>query len=114
MAQRLIEMKADVDEQYQVPWLTPQGPLIAVHSLRYQLGRVTSATRLYYHWPGATPLMLAILQANYETAWILVTEGARLDLRNAQGFSAVDLAREVGVPESLQEVLNGEVTYCRV
>ncbi|CAK9057440.1 unnamed protein product [Durusdinium trenchii] len=114
VAQRLIEMKADVDEQYQVPWLTPQGPLIAVHSLRYQLGRVTSATRLYYHWPGATPLMLAILQANYETAWILVTEGARLDLRNAQGFSAVDLAREVGVPESLQEVFNGEVTYCRV
>ena len=107
-------MKANADEQYQVPWLTPNGALFALDSFRYRLGRITPATRISYHHPNATPLMLAILQANYETAEILVTEGARLDLRNAQGFSAADLAWEVGVPESLKEVLNGDVTYCRM
>ena len=111
---RLLEMKANADEQYQVPWLTPNGALFALDSFRYRLGRITPATRISYHHPNATPLMLAILQANYETAEILVTEGARLDLRNAQGFSAADLAWEVGVPESLKEVLNGDVTYCRM
>ena len=114
VARSLIEMRADVDEQSQIPWLTLQGVLYALHSLRYRFGASTSATRLYCHWPGATPLMLAILQANYETAEILVTEGAQLDLRNARGFSAADLARERGVPRSLQEVLSGEVAFCRM
>ena len=114
VARRLLERKADVDEQYQVPQLTVESSVVLAQSMQHRFRRRTSATRMFYHLHGATPLMLAILQANYETAWILVTEGARLDLRNAQGFSAADLAREVGVPESLQEVFNGEVTYCRV
>ncbi|CAK9057438.1 unnamed protein product [Durusdinium trenchii] len=114
VTRRLLEMKADVDEQYQVPQLTVESSVVLAQSMQHRFHRRTSATRMFYHLHGATPLMLAILQANYETAWILVTEGARLDLRNAQGFSAADLAREVGVPESLQEVFNGEVTYCRV
>ena len=108
---RLLAMKADVDEQYQVPWLTLQGVLCALYSLRYRFGASTSATRMFYHVHGATPLMLAILQANYETAEILVTEGAQLDLRNVQGFSAADLALEVGVPDSLQKVLSGDMEY---
>ena len=58
--------------------------------------------------------MVAILHASYETAWLLITEGARLDVQNSRNFSAADLARMVGVPQVIQEVLDGEVVYCQV
>lgn len=112
-ARRLLEAKADIDEQYQVPW-SMGGMLYFLGSLRYRLGKITSATRRYYHLHGATPLMMAILSANFETAWILVSSGARVDLRNARNCSAADLAREVGVPKILQEALTGEVVFQRV
>ena len=42
--------------------------LSAAQVLQYRLGKVTPATTVAYHLLGATPLMLAILRANYETA----------------------------------------------
>lgn len=90
------------------------GAIIGFMSLKYRLGKVTSATRMLHHLPGSTPLMAAILHASYDAAWLLITEGARLDVRNARSCSAADLAREVGVPQLIQEALDGEVVYCRV
>lgn len=90
------------------------GAVFGFMSLKYRLGKVTPATRMLHHLPGSTPLMAAILHASYEAAWLLITEGARLDVRNARQCSAADLAREVGVPQLIQEALDGEVVYCRV
>ena len=112
ITRRLIELRADIDEQWQVQWLTPLGGLIAFLSLRYVCGRDTAATRQFYTLPGSTPLMLALLSGNYETATILLREGARLDLRNDRQVTAADLAQ--GAPEFLQEILRGDSVYCRV
>ena len=102
---RLIELRADIDEQWQVQFLTPLGVFAALQSLRYRFGRDTALTRQCYYLQGAAPLMGAVLSGNYETAMILLREGARLDLRNARNCSAADLAR--GAPDFLQEMLKG-------
>ncbi|CAJ1382972.1 unnamed protein product [Effrenium voratum] len=114
VTRRLIELKADLNEQYQVPGYSVEHTVLKLQSVRYRLGIVTNATRLLHHYPGATPLMLAILAANYQTAWILITEGAWLNLRNSRGFSAKDLADMTGVPDVILEALNGEAVYQRL
>ena len=45
MARRLIEMRADVNEQFQVSLPTIEGLVFAGFSLQYRLGKVTSTTR---------------------------------------------------------------------
>lgn len=114
VTRRLIELKADLNEQYHVPGYSVEHTVLKLQSVRYRLGIVTNATRLLHHYPGATPLMLAILAANYQTAWILITEGAWLNLRNSRGFSAKDLADMTGVPDVILEALNGEAVYQRL
>ena len=111
VARRLIELKADIDEQCQVQWLTPLGALVALQSLRYRWTD-TALTRHLYHLPGSTPLMMAILSGNYEIAMTLLREGARVDLRNARNVSAADLAE--GAPQLLQEILMGDSIFCRL
>eukprot|EP00435_Cladocopium_sp_Y103_P046761 s657_g13.t1 len=111
ITQRLIQLKADIDEQWQTPWLTPLGALVALQSLRYRFTD-TALTRQCYHLPGSTPLMMAILCGNYETAMTLLREGARLDLRNSRNVVAADLAE--GAPQLLQEILKGDSIFCRV
>lgn len=111
VARQLIELKADIDEQCQVQWLTPLGALVALQSLRYRWTD-TALTRHLYHLPGSTPLMMAILSGNYEIAMTLLREGARVDLRNARNVSAADLAE--GAPQLLQEILTGDSIFCRV
>ena len=107
ITRRLIELRANIDERYQFRWFTPFGSLVALQSLRYRCGRDTALTRGSYHLFGSTPLILALLRGNYETAMILLREGARLDLRNLRKFSAADLAQ--GAPELLQEILRGRL-----
>lgn len=109
---RLIELRADINEQWHVRRLTPLGALEALQSLRYRFGKDTALTRLGYHLDGSTPLMAALLLGNYETAMLLLREGARLDLRNARKFSAADLAQ--GAPKLLQEILQGDSVYFKV
>ena len=114
VAQRLVELKADINEQYQIPARSLESVFVFAQSLRYRLGAVTPATTHFHHCHRSTPLMIAILHANDHLAWLLITEGARLDLRNARGLSAWDLAQMVGVPSRIKEVLNGDDVYCRV
>ena len=109
---RLIDLRANIDERYHFRWSTPFGSLVALQSLRYRCGSDTFLTRGSYHLSGSTPLMIALLLGNYETAMILLREGARLDLRNARNVSATDLSQ--GAPEILQEILRGDSVYCRV
>lgn len=44
--QLLIDLRADVDERYSVQWMSPLGALVALQSLRYRCGQVTSLTRI--------------------------------------------------------------------
>ena len=55
-------------------------------------------TRLAYHNQGATPLMFAILTCKFEAARVLVEAGARLDLRNDRGKTALDFLEEMQAP----------------
>ena len=109
---RLIELRANIDEQWQVQWRTPFGLVVAAQSLSYQLGKDTASARWFYHFHGSTPLMQALLIGNYEIAMLLLREGARLDLKNAHKFSAADLSG--GAPETLNEILQGDSVFCRV
>ena len=113
VTERLLANRANIDEQWQFSSSLVR-VLFGAQVLQRRLGRVTPATTVAYHVLGATPLMLAVLRANYETAWILITAGARIDLQNARKYSAADLARMKGAPEIIQEVLDGDAVYCRV
>ena len=112
VTRRLIELRANIDEQWQVQWRTLTGLIVAVQSLSYQLGKDTASTQQFYHAHGSTPLMQALLIGNYEIAMLLLREGARLDLRNARKFAAADLSG--GAPETLNEILQGDSVFCRV
>ena len=52
-------------------------------------------THLAYHNRGATPLMFAIMTGKFEAAKILVEAGARKDLKNDRGRTAMDLLEEM-------------------
>ncbi|CAJ1386850.1 unnamed protein product [Effrenium voratum] len=112
LTRRLIDLKADIDEQWKQFMTLPARLFVRLQSLRYRFGTDTALTRQCYHFNGSTPLMLALLSGNFEIAMILLREGARLDLRNAQNFSALDLA--YGAPDPLQEILRGDSIYNRI
>ena len=56
--------------------------------------------------------MMALLQGNHEAAAALIAAGAQLNLRNSRGWTAADFAREMSVPEFLQEAFEGRVDAC--
>ncbi|CAJ1361337.1 unnamed protein product [Effrenium voratum] len=114
---RLVDMKADVNDQFcqmkMVKSTLLHRAFSAVFSLQHRLGRVTSTSTQYYHSPGATPLMMAVMMGNYECAAALIAAGAQLKLRNERGWTAADFARDRSVPEFLSEAFEGRVEECR-
>lgn len=111
--QLLIDLRADVDERYSVQWMSPLGALVALQSLRYRCGQVTSLTRMLYHIQGATPLMLALLTGNHQSATLLIMAGATLELQNARNYTAAELV-ELPVPEVIEVALSRDAIYCRI
>ncbi|CAJ1363796.1 unnamed protein product [Effrenium voratum] len=113
----LVGMNADVNDQTcrlkMVKSTLLHRAVGSFLTLQHRLGRVTSASTQYYHSPGATPLMMAILMGNYECAAALIAAGAQLHLRNSRGWTAADFARWRSVPEFLQEALEGRVEACQ-
>lgn len=108
LVQRLVELRADVNDQSFGWWKDSVilGIFGTVKTLQYRLGRVTALSTLAYHGPGATPLILAMLTCQYEGAAALVASGARLDLRNARGMGAADFASR-DLPDFLREAFDG-------
>ena len=115
LVQRLIDLRADVDFQMNMPrdWKALGRLLFAAKSLQYQFGRTTVLTTLAYHFHGSTPLMQAIRSAQFEAAAALIAAGARLDLCNCRGWTAADFARGQLVPHFLQLGLQGDPSECR-
>lgn len=112
VVRRLIEAEADVDQVYRQPSLSLVGIVHKVKGLQFRFGRTTMMRRMAYHSRGATPLMLAILCGNFEAAAMLLVEGARTDIRNDRGKTAVDLASELLVPDYLLDALKGHMAKC--
>ena len=63
--------------------------VIAAKSLQHRFGRATMMTRWIYHLQYQTPLMAAVMSGQYEGAAALVARGARLDVRNARGWTGL-------------------------
>lgn len=85
----MLRHGVDVDEQFdekKTMWLL-HCMLFAKHFLSS-----SALTRLFYHRPKATPLMMAILSASFAAAECLLQAGARVDLRNARKRTAFDFA----------------------
>ena len=94
----LIEASADVNEQLRVPsskpiWWLLLKKLHAMHHIS-----PSTLTYLAYHHYGATPLIFSILTGKLETIPLLLVAGARLDIRNDRGKSALDFLQEMQVP----------------
>eukprot|EP00438_Fugacium_kawagutii_P025752 Skav221048 [mRNA] locus=scaffold1448:307985:309760:+ [translate_table: standard] len=94
----LIDASANIDEQLRVPmsrciwWSFLKAMKVRHHTSPSVL------THLAYHNQGATALMFAILTGKFEAARVLVEAGARLDLKNDRGKTAVDLLDEMHAP----------------
>eukprot|EP00913_Durusdinium_trenchii_P012838 g12054.t1 len=110
LVRRLIEAGADVDEPYLTSNLIRM--LLAVKGLQYTWGRDTIMRRVSYHSRRATPLMIAILCGNFEVASCLLVQGANVNLRNARGKSAKDLANELRAPDYLLQAMGGAIEKC--
>ena len=114
MVCKLVNLRADVNQVFDA-WgdSTLLGILTSAASFAYRCGSVTSFSKFGYHSQGATPLMFAIITAQYSGAAALVAEGADLSCRNARGYSVADLAREFPVPDFLMRALEGDPTECK-
>jgi len=99
----LLEASADVDEQLRIPmsrsvWWS----FLKAMNLRHHTSP-SVLTHLAYRNRGATPLMFAIMTGKFEAAKILVEAGARKDLKNDRGRTAMDLLEEMQVPFQFSE-----------
>ena len=109
----LLERRADVNTSRD-PWAHSSlyGAISSIKAMEYRLGRRNKATRQFYHMKGATPLLMAMLESQFEGAACLIAAGAQLDLRNARGWSAADLIRGQSVPEFLRQAAEGNLEEC--
>ena len=104
MVSCLIEASADINEQLYISTSRPMWwTLVKVLSLRHTISP-SALTHVAYHHHGATPLMFSILTGKYEATTVLLKAGARLDIRNGHGKTALDLIAKVGAPISLNKL----------
>ncbi|CAE7939980.1 ANKRD17 [Symbiodinium sp. KB8] len=103
----LVALDADVNHQASTPLLSPLGIWFGCLSLRHQLNE-SKLSAYAYHYEGLTPLMCSVLTSSYEATAVLLGVGARTDLRNARGKTALDLARETSAPDHIAQALADE------
>eukprot|EP00439_Symbiodinium_sp_Y106_P046703 s2274_g5.t5 len=113
MIHRLIEMRADANRPYPFKGFSFNAAFLVAKSLQHRFGKVTNISKMSYHSWGARPLIAAILSAQYEGAAALIAEGARLDLPNKRGCTAIDLAQGQDLPFFMTEALEGRLGECK-
>lgn len=105
MVNTLIDAGADIDERYYTDFTNPAMLLVLrMYSLKHYWSPSRLTLLAHYHF-GATPLMFSVMNGHFEAAIVLVKAGARLDLRNARGKTACDLATDMQAPSDLVEAL---------
>jgi len=108
----LIEVRADVNEQYcDSPVQAKIILQVAALMHRFSPSRMTY---FCYHAYMATPLMISIIAGYYDASYLLLAEGARTDPKNYRDQTAAELAREVMAPVSLIQALEWEQTVWSV
>ncbi|CAK9101246.1 Retrovirus-related Pol polyprotein from transposon RE1 (Retro element 1) (AtRE1) [Includes: Protease RE1 [Durusdinium trenchii] len=107
----LLEENVDVDHQLSTSIFTGLGALLAGYSLIHRYKETTLSTYAYHHQQ-ATPLMCSLLTGAYEATAMLMAAGARTELRNGRGKSALDLALETGAPGFILCALRGDCDAC--
>ena len=112
---RLVELRADVNHQRQVPLLPAAlyDILEATHNLRHRLGNRSAHAAYGYHCHGMTPLMCALLFGQHECAAALIAAGAGLHLVNSRNWAAEDFVRGQSLPEFLLAAFQGHTDACR-
>ena len=93
----LINASADVNERLRIP-MTQPGWWAFMRTLHLKHYLSPSAlTFLAYHHYGATPAIFSALTGKLETLPILVAAGARLDIPNDRGKTAMEFLQEISV-----------------
>ena len=82
-------------------------------SLQHRFGRATPLSTLFYNLPGMTPLMAAVLTAQYAGAAALLAAGARLNLKNRRNRTAEDFARGRSLPYFLIRGFQRDPSECQ-
>ena len=103
--QVLIDAGADMNERWETR--ITQFPLWLVMkywSLKHRI-RQSRLSLLAYHHQGATPLIISIINTQFEATKILVAARADVNLRNSRGFTAADLAQELSAPGAVVSLL---------
>eukprot|EP00913_Durusdinium_trenchii_P030676 g28730.t1 len=108
----LLDLRADVNEQFHLSVRHPVGLLVKVMALKHRFGKQTHFSRMSFHAKGATPLMQAVMGGQYEAAAALIARGARLDLRNSHGYTVADLAKGRSPPVFLVQAFAGQLAGC--
>ena len=110
----LVNLRANVDFQYNPRRdLSRFGRLLfAAKSFQHTWGKGTTLTAHTYHSYGMTPLMAALQSAQHEGAAALIALGARVDIKNLRGWTAMDLAKDVSIPHWLRQGLEGDTAEC--
>eukprot|EP00913_Durusdinium_trenchii_P007225 g6792.t3 len=108
----LLDLRADVNEQFHLSVRNPVGLLVKVMALKHRFGKQTHFSRISFHANGATPLMQAVMGGQYEAAAALIARGARLDLRNSHGYTVADLAMGRSPPAFLVQAFEGQLAGC--
>jgi len=112
MVHRLVELRADINWQWNEPFCTFHGIYNGLQSLKYRCGQKSISNMLAFHIYDATALMKALITGQYEGAAALIAHGAHLELQNSRRKSARDFAQELSVPQFLLEAFEGKPEAC--
>jgi len=114
MVERLVGLRADVNHQRKIRTGSALDifQVAKAKSRQHQSDEATTLAALWYHIRDMTPLMGAVITAQYEGAAALIACGARQDLRNTNGWSAKDFAAGQSIPRCLKLAFEGDASEC--
>ena len=113
MVRRLVYLRADVNFQFKIrKYASPLGLLMLLKTFQHRFGKASAWSAHMYHLPGMTPLMAALQSAQFEGAAALIAAGARLQLKNCRGWTAVNFTEGQVVPGFVAKGLKGDASDC--
>lgn len=105
MVQALIDANADVNHQQAVPTFSVLGAVFGVLSMKQRFFQNSMLGYYAYHQYDATPLMCSILAGCFEATAVLLEAGAKTDLKNLRGQTALDFAEDLLAPDHIVSAL---------
>ena len=100
MVRILLDARADINAQTNFDNWNRLNVTYWLLGLGYYIKR-NFITTTCYHLNGATPLSCALLFGNLANVEVLLEKRARVDIRNARGKTALEIATECSIPASV-------------